>query len=153
MENQANLTTLLARFQGKDFYAIVQQPLDEDRDARNCMVGFTHVFRFAQDRHYIRLGYQYDYENSDGRNYSYAGNRFLAGGQYTLPWGSTRLKYDFDLHQRGLLLREHDPARDQSEHAAARGLSSRTTSSASSRSWPRTSDRSRSAVRRPPPVR
>ena len=76
---------------------------DEDRDARNWMVGLTHVFRFAQDKHYIRVGYQFDYEKADGRNYTYAGNRFLAGGQYTLPWGSTRLKYDFDLHQRHYL--------------------------------------------------
>ena len=103
VENQGNLTTLLARFQNKDFYAIPGQLEDEDRDARNFMVGFTHVFRFAQDRHYIRVGYQFDYEKADGRNYTYAGNRFLAGGQYTLPWGSTRLKYDFDLHQRHYL--------------------------------------------------
>jgi len=101
VENQGNLTTLLARFQHKDFYAFPQQLLDEDRDARNWMAGFTHVFRFAQDRHYIRVGYQFDYEKADGRNYTYAGNRILTGGQYTLPWGSTRLRYDFDLHQRG----------------------------------------------------
>lgn len=103
VENQGNLTTLLARFQNKDFYATRGQLLDEDRDAKNWMAGLTHVFRFAQDKHYIRLGYQFDYEDTDGRNYAYAGNRFLAGGQYTLPWGSTRLKYDFDLHQRHYL--------------------------------------------------
>jgi tetratricopeptide (TPR) repeat protein len=103
VENQGNLTTLLARFQNKDFYATPGQLADEDRDARNWMVGFIHVFRFAQDKHYVRVGYQFDYENTDGRNYAYAGNRFLAGGQYTLPWGSTRLKYDFDLHQRHYL--------------------------------------------------
>ena len=103
VENQGNLTTLLARFQDKDFFATPGQLADEDRDAHNWMVGLIHVFRFAQDKHYIRVGYQFDYENADGRNYSYAGNRFLAGGQYTLPWGSTRLKYDFDLHQRGYL--------------------------------------------------
>jgi tetratricopeptide (TPR) repeat protein len=101
VENQSNLTTLLGRFQDKDFYVTTPGQLeDEDRDARNWMVGFAHVFRFAQDKHYIRVGYQFDYENADGRNYSYAGNRLLAGGQYTLPWGTTRLKYDFDLHQR-----------------------------------------------------
>ena len=100
VENQSNLTTLLARFQNKDFYATRGQLVDEDRDARNWMVGLSHVFRFAQDKHYVRVGYQFDYENADGRNFTYAGNRFLAGGQYTLPWGSTRLKYDFDLHQR-----------------------------------------------------
>ena len=103
VENQSNLTTVLARFQNKDFYASPGQLEDEDRDARNWMVGLTHVFRFAQDKHYIRVGYQFDYEDADGRNFKYAGNRFLAGGQYTLPWGSTRLKYDFDLHQRHYL--------------------------------------------------
>jgi tetratricopeptide (TPR) repeat protein len=103
VENQGNLTTVLGRFQNKDFYASPGQLLDEDRDARNWMVGFAHVFRFAQDKHYIRVGYQFDYENADGRNFKYAGNRFLAGGQYTLPWGTTRLKYDFDLHQRHYL--------------------------------------------------
>lgn len=103
VENQGNLTTVLGRFQNKDFYASPGQLEDEDRDARNWMVGLTHVFRFAQDKHYIRVGYQFDYEKADGRNFSYAGNRFLAGGQYTLPWGSTRLKYDFDLHQRHYL--------------------------------------------------
>ncbi len=100
VENQGNLTTILGRFQNKDFYPSPGQLFDEDRDARNWMVGLTHVFRFAQDKHYVRVGYQFDYENADGRNFTYAGNRFLAGGQYTLPWGSTRLKYDFDLHQR-----------------------------------------------------
>lgn len=100
VENQSNLTTVLARFQDKDFYATPGQLEDEDRDARNWMVGLTHVFRFAQDRHYIRIGYQFDHEKTDGRNYAYAGNRYLAGGQYTLPWGSTRLRYDFDLHER-----------------------------------------------------
>jgi hypothetical protein len=103
VENKGNLTTLLARFQNKDFFATPGQLRDEDRDAKNWMVGAIHVFRFAEDRHYIRVGYQFDYENADGRNYTYAGNRFLAGGQYTLPWGSTRLKYDFDLHQRHYL--------------------------------------------------
>ena len=103
VENKRNLTTLLARFQDKDFFAVPGQIRDEDRDARNWMIGGTHVFRFAEDRHYIRVGYQFDYEKTDGRNYDYAGNRYLAGGQYTLPWGSTRLKYDFDLHQRHYL--------------------------------------------------
>jgi tetratricopeptide (TPR) repeat protein len=101
VENQMNLTTLLARFQYKDFSSSASGGIqDEDRDARNYMAGFTHVLRFAQDRHFIRFGYQFDYEDADGQNYTYAGNRFLAGGQYTLPWGSTRLRYDFDLHQR-----------------------------------------------------
>ncbi|HUM15151.1 MAG TPA: tetratricopeptide repeat protein [Candidatus Nitrosotalea sp.] len=103
VENQGNMTTLLARFQYKEFSNSPGEVPEEDRDAKNWMAGFTHVFRFSQDRHYIRVGYQFDYENADGRNYSYVGNRILTGGQYTLPWGSTRLRYDFDLHQRHYL--------------------------------------------------
>lgn len=100
LENQTNLTTLLARFQDKDFAASEGQIRDEDRDGQNWMVGVTHLFRFAGDRHYIRLGYQFDVDDTQGRNYRYQGNRYLAGGQYTLPWESTRLRYDFDLHER-----------------------------------------------------
>jgi len=100
VEDAHNLTTLLGRFQYKDFYATPGELPVEDRDARNYMVGITHVFRFDQDKHYIRIGYQFDDEHADGHDYSYWGNRFLTGTQYTLPWGSTRLKYDFDLHER-----------------------------------------------------
>jgi len=103
VENPGNLTTVLGRFQDKEYHAEPAQDPAENRDAQNWMAGFTHVFRFSQDRHYIRIGYQFDYENAEGRNYAYTGNRILVGGQYTLPWGTTRLKYDFDLHQRGYL--------------------------------------------------
>jgi tetratricopeptide (TPR) repeat protein len=103
VENQNNLSTAVGRFQHKEFYGNPAQDPNDDRDARNFMFGLTHVFRFVQDRHFIRLGYQVDYENTDGRNYTYVGNRFLAGGQYTLPWESTRLRYDFDLHLRNYL--------------------------------------------------
>ena len=100
VENQRNLTTVIGRFQYKEFTQIQDEVPEEDRDARNFMLGVTHVFRFAQDKHFIRLGYQIDYENAEGRDYTYLGNRFLAGGQYTMPWDSTRLRYDFDLHLR-----------------------------------------------------
>jgi len=100
VENPANLTALQGRFQTKEFSADSNIPPEERRDAQNWMVGFTHIFRFQEDRHLLRLGYQFDVEDADGRNFKYLGHRALAGAQYTLPWGDTRLRYDFDLHHR-----------------------------------------------------
>lgn len=102
VENESNLTTVLGRFQGKDFdnqFLITGIP-DENRDANNWMAGFLHVFRFDGDKHLIRLGYQYDMDDAKGPNWAYFGHRGMAGAQYTLPWGATRLKYDFDFHFR-----------------------------------------------------
>jgi hypothetical protein len=56
--------------------------------------------RFERDRHFVRAGYQFDVDDTRGRNYAYRGHRFLVGAQYTLPWRSIRLAYDFDLHYR-----------------------------------------------------
>lgn len=100
VENTHNLTTLQARLQAKDFENDGDVPRQEVRDGSNWMVGLTHVFRFQEDKHFIRLGYQFDIENTDGRNFQYFGNRYLAAAQYTLPWGDTRLVYDMDLHLR-----------------------------------------------------
>ncbi len=100
VENTMNLTSLQARLQVKDFAHDSNLAPEESRDARNWMVGFTHVLRFANDRHLIRFGYQFDVEDADGRDFSYVGHRFVVGGQYTLPWETTRVRYDFDLHQR-----------------------------------------------------
>ncbi len=99
VENSFNLTTLQARLQAKDF-ATDPDIRQEVRDANNWMVGFLHLFRFQEDRHFIKVGYQFDVENADGRNFRYHGHRYLGGGQYTLPWGETRLVYDMDLHLR-----------------------------------------------------
>jgi tetratricopeptide (TPR) repeat protein len=104
VENAGNLTTLQFRLQNKDFSDIFligggSRP-EEDRSANNWMAGLTHVFRFAGDKHLIRIGYQYDLEDAKGVDWFYRGHRGLVGFQYTLPWGATRLKYDFDLHYR-----------------------------------------------------
>jgi tetratricopeptide (TPR) repeat protein len=100
VENANNLTTLVGRGQFKNFLQDSTSPSQLNRDARNWMIGPTHVFRFEGDKHLIRVGYQFDYEDARGRDFSYAGNRFLAGGQYTLPWGETRLRYDYEIHFR-----------------------------------------------------
>ena len=103
VENANNLTTLQGRLQLKEFSGDSNIPPEERRDAKNWMAGFTHFFRFQEDKHFVKLGYQFDVEDADGRNFKYLGHRYLAGAQYTLSWKAdqqTRLVYDFDLHVR-----------------------------------------------------
>jgi len=101
VESDRHLTQVFWRYQNKEFYERAPKPPeDEFRDADNYMAGFIHLFRFAEDKHLIKLGYQYDHEAAQGRNYDYDGHRALAGGQYTLPWYGIRLKYDIDVHWR-----------------------------------------------------
>ena len=99
VESPGHMTSLVFRTQLKDFRDENVVPA-EVRDATNYMAGATHFFRFAGDRHYIKVGYQYDVEDADGDNWSYEGHRILVGGQVTLPWGDIRLRYDLDVHFR-----------------------------------------------------
>jgi tetratricopeptide (TPR) repeat protein len=98
VENTGHLTTLISRLQFKNFLQDAATQPPQNRDARNWMVGPIHVFRFASDRHLIRIGYQFDYEDARGNDFSYVGHRILMGGQYTLPWRGTRLRYDYEIH-------------------------------------------------------
>jgi Tfp pilus assembly protein PilF len=107
VESAINLSTALVRIQSKDFLHdkdLVAVLPDENRDARNYMGGVLHVFRFKSDRHFVRLGYQFDREKAVGADYSYYGHRALVGAQYTLPlaipWGAPRVRYDYELHRR-----------------------------------------------------
>ena len=105
IESARNFTQGFLRFQAKDFADVdqAQRIANDDRSGNNYMAGFLHFVRFAEDRHYIKFGYQFDWDdtgNDDGRNWMYYGNRVSFGGQYTLPWWAIRLKYDFDAHFR-----------------------------------------------------
>jgi tetratricopeptide (TPR) repeat protein len=108
-----HLTQLVARFQNKEFNERQPTPPEESRDADNWMVGGLHFFRFADDRHFVKVGYQFDRDDA-GRNYAYLGHRVLFGVQYTLPWYGIRVGYDLDLHMRDYrhansLLPSNDP--------------------------------------------
>jgi tetratricopeptide (TPR) repeat protein len=99
-----NLTTLFYRYQVKSFF---REPGDNDarfsadsRDAFNNMIGFLHVFRFAQDRYLFRLGYQHDNEAASGSAFTYTGNRIQIGGDVTLPWQALSLRMQYDIHWR-----------------------------------------------------
>ncbi len=100
VEGATNLTSLQVRYQDKNFFQERTAAPEEIRDAKNWMVGFLHLLRFEQDRHLVRFGYQFDDEDAEGRNFQYAGHRYLVGAQYTLPHVDTRLKYDYDVHLR-----------------------------------------------------
>src|SRR2546422_7517632 len=102
VESAHHFTQGFVRYQAKNFAEPVNpRPVpDELRDADNYMAGFLHFIRFAENKHFIKAGYQFDWEDTEGRNYSYQGSRYSLGGQYTLPWHAIRLKYDVDLHLR-----------------------------------------------------
>src|SRR6185295_6174498 len=99
--NPRHLSQAFFRFQDKAFRKSDLVPVREElRDAQNYALGLTHFVRFEEDRHYLKLGYQFDRDDTVGRNYTYVGHRIVAGGQYTLPWQSLRLRYDLDVHTR-----------------------------------------------------
>ena len=99
-----NLTSAITRWQKKDFFrepaAIDPRFAGEQRDAYNLMFGFAHAFRFAQDRHIVRFGYQWDNESAAGAAFSYKGHRGQAGVQTTLPVAGLIARYDYDIHFR-----------------------------------------------------
>jgi Tfp pilus assembly protein PilF len=99
-ESARHLTTFQARLEFKEFSETRPLPTAEFQDAVNYLLGAVHFVRFDRDRHFLKAGYQIDYDDTRGRNYTYLGQRFLAGAQYTLPWHNIRLGYDFDLHYR-----------------------------------------------------
>jgi len=100
VEDPVNLTTAVGRLQVKEFLNDSTTNPNDVRDAHNWMAGLTHIFRFEGDKHLLRFGYQFDFEDALGSNFSYYGHRILTGGQYTLPWGDARLRYDYEVHRR-----------------------------------------------------
>jgi tetratricopeptide (TPR) repeat protein len=106
VENAQNLTSFQGRIEIKEYNEKRPLPTEEFQDAVNYMVGFLHFVRFDRDRHFVKGGFQYDTDvTGRGGDFEYRGYRFVAGGQYTLPWRDVRLTYDFDLHYRNYLHR------------------------------------------------
>jgi Tfp pilus assembly protein PilF len=99
--NAMNLTQVQFMFQAQDF--MNQKNLittADNRDGFDYLAGVTHFFRFQGDKHFIKLGYQIDWFAAQGNNWTYLGNRFLVGFQYTLPrWGwDIRIRDDFNAY-------------------------------------------------------
>jgi len=100
VEGEHHLSQAFVRYQKKDFREPASLPSVERRSADNWAAGAVHLLRFSHDQHFLKAGYQFDWEDADGKDFQYYGNRFLAGAQYTLPWKGVRLKYDLDAHLR-----------------------------------------------------
>jgi hypothetical protein len=100
----ANTTTLQFRYQGKNFLQEIENndPRfgSNSRDGLNALVGFVHLLRYSNDDVILRLGYQFDNENTKGATFDYSGNRFLTGGQIKFPWREITMRYDYDVHWR-----------------------------------------------------
>jgi tetratricopeptide (TPR) repeat protein len=100
VESPAHLTNATFKVEFKEYREADPVDREEVQDGNNYMIGLLHLFRFREDRHFIKLGYQFDIDDAQGANLSYKGHRFLTGAQYTLPWYGIRLIYDFYLHYR-----------------------------------------------------
>ena len=98
LENAANFTTAYYRFDYKDFF---EKPFtsNEDRDAHRHTLGLIHYYRFGDSRHQIHGGYKFDYQDSQGRDYRYVGNKVLAGILIRLPW-KVQWNTNFEYHWR-----------------------------------------------------
>lgn len=98
--NSWNLSVVEGRVQTEYFYDQGPIPPQENRNGVDYMVGLSHVMQLWSGRIQARLGYQFDYDKTDGSNYEYVGNRVLAGVQYTLPWYGITVSDNFDVHLR-----------------------------------------------------
>ncbi|MBI4246471.1 MAG: tetratricopeptide repeat protein [Candidatus Rokubacteria bacterium] len=128
VESPRHLTSVLLKFEVKEYSETRPLAIAEFQDAKNYLIGFLHLIRFSEDRHFLKFGYQFDLDDTLGRNLTYDGHRFLAGAQYTLPWQNIRLSYDFGLHYRDYRNRhtvypEDDPGtKERQDHEYSHGL-------------------------------
>jgi tetratricopeptide (TPR) repeat protein len=87
VEGPAHLSVLQFRLQTKDFSKEAHIEPAETRDAFNYLVGLLHVFRFAADRHLIRVGYQFDVESARGATTTMPGAGSSWGPSTRFPGG------------------------------------------------------------------
>jgi tetratricopeptide (TPR) repeat protein len=98
--NSGNISVIQTRLQSEKFYGQGDIPGAENQNGINYMVGVTHLFRFLAGKVQLGLGYQFDYDDTEGSNFVYVGNRALASAQYMLPWYGITLSNLFDVWLR-----------------------------------------------------
>ena len=99
-ENDSNFTLFQYRFQDKDFRSPSTLNLPaEKRDGQNHLVGASHIKVFAGGKHFVRVGYQVEYEDTQGSDYRYVGNKASVGFQVTGPW-EVRFQAGYDFQFR-----------------------------------------------------
>lgn len=100
VESPNHFTTAQAKIDVKEYSETRPLPREEFLDGVNWMVGLLHIVRFSEGRHLLKVGYQFDLDDTRGSNLDYLGHRAVLGGVYTLPWWDIRLNYDFNVHFR-----------------------------------------------------
>ncbi|HTM09790.1 MAG TPA: tetratricopeptide repeat protein [Verrucomicrobiae bacterium] len=101
----SNRTQLFYQFEEKLFNEHPSQSRpalghgDENRDGQNYRVGLVHYMFFDRQRYGINFGYNYDFDDTHGDNWRYAGHRAVAGFLATLPW-EIRATTNFEFHAR-----------------------------------------------------
>ncbi len=75
--NPTNVFSPIFRVQGKLFnnFTGIPLPPSDNRNATNYMTGISHTFYWSGDRHWFRVGFQYDTDVANGRNWSYTPTR------------------------------------------------------------------------------
>ena len=102
-ENDSNFTLFQYRYQDKDFRSANTLGLrQESRDGQNHLLGGTHILLFAAGRHFVRVGYQADFDDTHGGDYRYVGHRASFGFQITVPW-NIRFQAGYDFQFRDYL--------------------------------------------------
>ncbi len=99
-ENDSNLTIGQYRFQDKDFRSRTTLDLpSEKRDGQNHLLGVTHIRVFAGGKHFVRAGYQFELEDTQGADYRYFGSKASFGFQVTGAW-DVRFQAGYDFQFR-----------------------------------------------------
>jgi tetratricopeptide (TPR) repeat protein len=92
----SNRTQLFYQAQGENYQ---HGRRDENRDGIDYRVGLVHYIFFDRQRYGINFGYNYDFDDTVGQNWEYAGHRAIAGLLATLPW-DIRATTNFEFHAR-----------------------------------------------------
>ena len=99
-ENDSNFTLFQYRYQDKDFRSANTLDLrKESRDGQNHLLGATHILVFAGGKHFLRVGYQFDADDTIGADYRYFGQKASVGFQVTGPW-EIRFQAGYDFQFR-----------------------------------------------------
>ncbi|HBO83421.1 MAG TPA: hypothetical protein DD641_00190 [Deltaproteobacteria bacterium] len=79
--NQNQFAQAFVRYQFKDFLKKAINS-DENRDSNDYAVGGSWFYLFAENKGFLNLRYEFNKENTDGKNWEYHGNKFSAGFLY-----------------------------------------------------------------------
>ena len=75
------------KFQTKDYYDKIIDG-SEDRDGFRVAPGIGWFYLFPEDKASVGLRYELDFDNTDGRNWDYAGHRVSPSFQFKVPYVS-----------------------------------------------------------------